>query len=185
MPDQVEKNGNNGNSSEPEIADFGPVYNFTDQNGVKYEQVDAEWIVKNFGDSANQIILESARENACDEVVKMHDALSRTLTNNPSYEEAFAWPYKVQAAKNIIANEDDAADVAMLLGEATARGETLDQIAQVVVTKHGQLSAVIGVVGTFRAKYRSQIKLAPLSNIPSIIENAEAEFTAILNSASI
>jgi hypothetical protein len=94
--------------------------------------------------------LADARADAAARIVAAVDACTLAITGLVPADEKLSWPTKEAAARAHIAGTADAAQTALLTGEATATGETLDALAAKIAANATVYRAAISTLTGLR-----------------------------------
>jgi len=107
--------------------------------------------------------IEAVREAAKREVVAFADEIASRPDVAGTYpqSEKEGWPTKLEAARAHLAGTADQAQTDMLATEAGIVGVTVDQLAQVIVSKAAWFSKVNATISGMRQKAFAAIDAAP------------------------
>jgi hypothetical protein len=118
-------------------------------------------------------------------VTAFADELAATITGPVPETERASWPTKEIAARAYIAGTATQSQINMLAAECSLTGETIEDLAQTIVTNADKYTAIAGIIVGQRRKTMGEIdKLevgkASQADLQRVLETARAEALAIL-----
>ena len=132
-------------------------------DGVTYFSVNDEFVRNKYPDRADEIILQSAKDKASEEVNQTHASTLRIATGNATIEERDTWSPKSGAAHAHTSGTATESQTAMLSVEAELSGRTIEELVSVIIERSSAYLLLVGQI----AGVRSNLLLS-ISNATSV-----------------
>jgi len=134
--------------------------------------VDNAWLI----DDMTEEEFVAARTASANAVHKRHKEMIGGMTGNYTAEERDTWAVKAEAGKAVLAGTASPEQLALVTMEAQLTGETVQELAQIIVDKSKQFHLLVGLAAGFRRKTVAAIEARTnYDELASVIAKAETE----------